>query len=237
MNWHTDVTWVDEYVDGALSADTARLVEAHLAVCPVCAAMVADVQTIRSLSASLETHEPPPRVWATLSTVVETPPRRWSLFSLPPFGLQQAAALAMALLMATGLWWVGGRLTPLPESGRLNIAAPVMTAGVGSVPMQMAEAQYTDAIAGLEQMTNEQQGALDADTIGVVQANLSVIDAAITESRAVLQAEPESEVAQQSLFEALRSKVQLLQDVLALINEMRQGDPNGAARIVSGLNH
>jgi len=38
------------------------------------------------------------------------------------------------------------------------------------------------------------------------------------------------------LFEALRSKVELLQDIVALINEMRKGNPEGAARIVSGLN-
>ena len=48
--------------------------------------------------------------------------------------------------------------------------------------------------------------------------------------------EPENDVAQQSLFEALRNKVALLQDTIALINEMRKGNQEGAARIVSGLN-
>jgi hypothetical protein len=63
-----------------------------------------------------------------------------------------------------------------------------------------------------------------------------VIDSAIDQSRAALIAEPGNDVAQQSLFQALRSKVALLQNILALINEMRKGDPDAAARIVSGLN-
>ena len=44
-----------------------------------------------------------------------------------------------------------------------------------------------------------------------------------------------NELAQESLFEALRSKLALLQDMVALINEMRKGNQEGAARIVSEL--
>jgi hypothetical protein len=63
-----------------------------------------------------------------------------------------------------------------------------------------------------------------------------VIDEAINESRAALQSEPQSETAQESLFVALRRKVALLQEMLALINEMREGDQDGAARILSEIN-
>ena len=69
-----------------------------------------------------------------------------------------------------------------------------------------------------------------------MQANLRVIDDAIGDSRAALKTDPSSDLAQDSLFEALRSKVTLLQDTIALINEMRKGNQEGAARIVSGLN-
>ena len=74
------------------------------------------------------------------------------------------------------------------------------------------------------------------ETADVLNANLTVIDGAITESRAALQTEPDNPMAQESLFDALRSKLELLQDVVSLINEMRKGNPEGAARIVSGLN-
>jgi uncharacterized protein YkwD len=100
----------------------------------------------------------------------------------------------------------------------------------------LAEMQFTNAIAGLESIAKNEQSALDMETADVLQANLTVIDGAITESRAALQTEPNNQAAQESLFEALRSKLELLQDVVALINEMRKGNPEGAARIVSGLN-
>jgi hypothetical protein len=230
MNWHTDDTWVDEYVDGTMGADAMRAVEGHVAMCASCRALVADLRTLRTLAESLGTHAPAPHVWARISAGMHTPPRR-GLFSLGMLGLQPAGAVAATLLLATALWWVAARLTPT-----IPVAAPVIAAGVGSVPVQMAEAQFTDAIAGLEQMTVARQDALDPETIGVVQANLSVIDAAIDQSRQVLRAEPDSRIAQESLFRALRSKVAVLQDILALINEMRMGDADGAARIVSGLN-
>jgi hypothetical protein len=101
---------------------------------------------------------------------------------------------------------------------------------------RFAEAQFTSAIAGLESITQTEQSSLDTGTADVLRTNLSVIDGAISESRAALETEPESEAAQESLFEALRSKVELLQDMVALINEMRKGNQEGAARIVSGLN-
>jgi len=53
-----------------------------------------------------------------------------------------------------------------------------------------------------------------------------VIDDAITESRAALRAEPQSESAQESLTVALGRKVALLQDMVALISDMRKGESN-----------
>ena len=63
-----------------------------------------------------------------------------------------------------------------------------------------------------------------------------MIDSAINESRTALRAQPDSQIAQESLFDAFRRKVSLLQDTIALMNEMRKGNPEGAARVVEGLN-
>ncbi len=69
----------------------------------------------------------------------------------------------------------------------------------------------------------------------MLQKNIGVTDQAIAESRAAIRAQPTSEVAQTSLFEALQRKVGLLRDTIALINEMRKGDQAGAARIAGSL--
>ena len=101
--------------------------------------------------------------------------------------------------------------------------------------LRAAEEHYENAIKGLEQIANANQGSLDPGTAATLQKNLSVIDQAISESRAAVQAQPNSEPAQQSLLENFRTKVAVLQDTVALINEMRKGNEAGAARIVSGL--
>lgn len=237
-------TAIDDYVDGLSSDDAARDVDAHLAQCDECRTLVADLRAIRTLSRELPPHEPPARVWTRIEAAIEAerpshrrPERRGSMvFSLSPFGLQQAAALVTTIMLGGGLWWVGGRLVPATEDAAVQLTAPLSMAGFGNIPLQVAEADFTAAIASLEQFTRARQDALDPDTRGVVQANLSVIEAAIDESRAVLKTEPESQVAQQSLFEALRSKVDLLQETLTLIDDMRWADPDAPDRTESGLN-
>ena len=100
--------------------------------------------------------------------------------------------------------------------------------------MRQAEAHYENAIQKLEALAKDRQ-VLDPRVAGDLRKNLVVIDQAIGESRAALRAQPTSERAQESLFEAFRSKITLLQDTLALINEMRKGNQNEAARLAAGL--
>ena len=101
--------------------------------------------------------------------------------------------------------------------------------------LRQAEAHYENAIKGLEVIANSEQNELDPRTAATLQKNLAVIDQAISESRAAVRSEPASEPAQQSLIEGFKTKIGLLQDTVALINEMRKGNEAGAARIASGL--
>jgi hypothetical protein len=138
----------------------------------------------------------------------------------------------MTAVIATGLWRVGTLLQPAggPGTGPPAVNAPRVLAE--SDP----ETHFTVAIARLEEVTSVDRDVLDQETAGAINAGLTVIDDAITESRAALESEPLSESAQESLFAALRRKVALLQEMLALINEMRQGNQDGAARILSEIN-
>ena len=99
-----------------------------------------------------------------------------------------------------------------------------------------AEEHFTMAIAQLEDVARADGDVLDHDTAFALNAGLTVIDDAIDESRAALELEPESELAQESLFVALRRKVALLQDTVTLINEMRTGDQGGTARFLPESN-
>jgi CHASE3 domain sensor protein len=67
-----------------------------------------------------------------------------------------------------------------------------------------------------------------------MQKNLQVMNEAINETRKALVADPQNAPAKSSLYEVLKQKIQFLQETIALMNEMWQGDAAGAAQIVDG---
>jgi CHASE3 domain sensor protein len=91
-------------------------------------------------------------------------------------------------------------------------------------------------IAKLEEAAKADEAVMDPQTAAMLKKNLEMIDQAIAESRAALKTEPQSTIARDSLFNALRRKVALLQDAVALMNEMRKGDAAGAAQVIEGIN-
>ena len=98
-----------------------------------------------------------------------------------------------------------------------------------------AEKHYQKAIDDLQTIANKETGDLDPQVASVLQKNLTVIDQAISESRAALQSQPASSNVQDGLFEALRTKVALLQTTVELINEMRKGNQAEAGRRIQTL--
>jgi anti-sigma factor RsiW len=225
-----------DYVDGTLDERSRIELEAHLASCERCRAVVADFTALRQVTLALEPELPPAHVWTKLAAAVEAEQR--SSFHRWGFTWKQSlAASFVTITLIASLAWIGKGLAPINgSSARLASAPPATEPTSVRAEFDLAEMQYTNAIAGLESIAKNEQSALDMETADVLKANLTVIDGAITESRAALQTEPENPMAQESLFGALRSKLELLQDVVSLINEMRKGNPEGAARIVSGLN-
>jgi hypothetical protein len=123
---------------------------------------------------------------------------------------------------------------PADISGEMSASARQAAEAIES-ELRLAESHYENAIKGLEQAAQSDQDALDPRTAATLQKNLAVIDQAINESRAAMREQPSSEPAKQSLIENFKTKIALLQDTVALINEMRKGNQAGAARIVSGL--
>ena len=84
--------------------------------------------------------------------------------------------------------------------------------------LQLAEQHYLNAIASLEQLTVRKDSALDPAVAAEIAQSLQSIDRAIDDSRAALETDPGSFVAQTSLLEALRMKVALLQETVSLMN-------------------
>ena len=218
-----------DYADDALTPSAAARVEAHLASCRRCQAIAADVRTIRLLARSLEPHLPPARVWQRVSdaTRAERPSSLAGMFA----GWRHAAAAAMTVTIVTGLWWVGDRLATATAPASVVVTG-VSPSAAGAHLHRTAEGGYASSIARLEALTDGQRATLDPEMADVLATGMTVIDSAIDQSRAALASAPDSVVARQSLFQALHSKVELLQDTLALINDMR----SGAERIAAEMN-
>ncbi len=237
---------VGEMVDGTIDDAGRAALDAHLAECGACRSLVADLRQIRERAAHLDRLSPPNRVWTAIQAKLNAADAAvvpaWSIVSWQSF----AAAAVLVLVAGTTLWMVPSLMSPDPAAGpdATTAAADTPEASIESVEaeMRLAEEHYENAIIGLEQLAQIAQGAatddqlLDPDVTATLRKNLGVIDQAIAESRAAVRNEPANQVARESLFDVMWRKVALLQDTIALVNEMRKGNENGAARIVEGLN-
>jgi hypothetical protein len=229
MNCRDCQPLLSAYVDESVSPDERVAVERHLRSCAQCRALAEDFIAIRAAAGSLEPLVPPARVWHELSAAVAAQPRHsqsgW-------FNWRPLTAAAMSVLIVAALWRVGTLLQPSGSDPTARTVAEFQPGDADSDP----EANFTVAIAQLEEVTLADRDVLDQETAGAMNAGMTVIDDAIVESRAALRSEPQSESARESLFAALRRKIALLQEMVALINEMRKGDQEGAARILSEIN-
>lgn len=79
-----------------------------------------------------------------------------------------------------------------------------------------AEEIYGREIARLHTLVEQRRTQLDPITIGVIERNLQVIDAAIKQCRAALAKDPSSRFLMESLNNALDNKVQLLRTAAML---------------------
>lgn len=222
---------LDEYLDGGGGEATRQAVEAHLSACPSCPALVADVRALRAAARALEPAEPPAHVWQQLRARIaaEAPPpslldRLGLSFSGPVRRsrgeggwrgtLQPIAAAAGLVLVIASVAWIGGQLSMTPPSPRTASSAAAL------VEFQLAEAEYTDAIARLEDVTASAGPRLDAITSETLRASIDDADLAIGDARDALAREPDDSLSQESLLDALSSKVALLQDTVALLGDL-----------------
>jgi anti-sigma factor RsiW len=238
---HPNEAVLNDYVDDALGAAERAEIDHHLAACQTCRTLVDDLRELARATRTLEPVQPPAMVWRRLEKELargrssESRNRRAGVFGFRPALIGLAAAAVLVIATTIGLRLVMSPRNVGPAGAPATSTAPVAgdAASIES-ELRQAEEHYGNAIKGLEQIANANQSELDPNTAATLQKNLAVIDQAINESRAAVRAQPNSEPAQESLLENFRTKIAVLQDTVALINEMRKGNEAGAARIVSG---
>lgn len=241
---------LDAQLTGHLDRAGAEALDEHLAGCVECQALVEDVRRLQAELRLIGTEGPGPQAWDRVATRLEADPEFQRLAAAAVDAEQRRRSvdwrwLALAAML---ILLVGGSLMVLRQS--LGSAAPAVeapqTAAREEAPedlvrsiegeLGLAARHYENAIAGLERVASESESPIDPAVMATVRENLQIIDGAIDDSRQALRSDPQSQLAQESLFDAFRRKVALLQDTIALMNEMRKGNPDTATAIASGLN-
>jgi hypothetical protein len=218
-------------VDSRLRAEVEVRVREHLGSCAVCRGVLADLDRLRRATREISPIAPPDHVWLQVAGNLRTAnpsapaPRRGT-----PAPAWQWAGLTAALYVVQRI-----ETAPPAAPARAETAAPAGSVEAIADELNLAAAHYERALAELEAMAKTSGSAVDETMASDVRENLGAIDLAIAESRAALASNPQSEPARDSLFDALRRKITVLQTTVSLINEMRSGDPEGAQRAAETL--
>jgi hypothetical protein len=232
---------IQELVDGTLTRIRAAELQQHLDRCPECRALADDLQRVRDVAATLEPLTPPDHVWLQIAGRLRQEGRVHDA-PLPPSHRQQYVWLAIAamLVIAVGasLMLVIPRFRGSPSvadgSGAGNaVAADAVQSGIEDLrkAAQLLQSGATKLKEGLG--TGEE---LPPAVASALDSGLREFDRAIAESSAAMQQDPQNVAARRSLFDALQRKISLLQDTIALMNEMRKGNAAGVAQVVEGSN-
>ena len=229
---------IQDLVDGTLGRLRAAELQQHVDTCDECRALVRDVEKIRDAAQSLDALAPPDHVWLQIAGRLRQEGRVAPQPVVEPSHRHQYAwlAIAAALVLAVGasLFVVFPRTPPPPAGVAQGNAAASDTVESGVEDLRKAEQLLQSGVAKLKEGLGSEEQALPTAVTATLDSNLQILDQAIAESSSALQREPQNVAARNSLFDALQRKISLLQDTIALMNEMRKGSAAGVAQVVEG---
>jgi hypothetical protein len=210
----------NDYLDGLLNESEQGAVHAHLALCAECRA---EVDALRSVLADV--HALPkavktgrdllPAIHARLDAEQVKALDGWRTRSLWSLRVPLAAAAVLLVVASVVLTRfidqrgpVASTFTPQPNGSSVLVSQQVND----------LETRYETAIVELQQMIDAQRAQLSPATIRVLEENLRVIDRAIRESRAALQADPANEMVNEMLRSSYEKKLELLRRATSVVS-------------------
>jgi anti-sigma factor RsiW len=218
--------WTDrlsEYLDGELDPRDERLVEAHLADCASCRATLAELRAVIARAAALPLRDPAADLWPEIRRSIEAAPvlpgprqtvraRRRVSFSLSHLA---AAALLVSLVSGGSVWLAMRAGSPDPGQGG---AGALGDDGASPIARLVASQDAEQAsVAELERVLAANRHRLDPVTVAVLESNLKIIDAAITEAVTALARDPGNPYLTQHLDATMQKKVEVLRRAASIV--------------------
>jgi hypothetical protein len=196
---------LDEYLDGALDADTKAAVDTHVVACPVCRDELAALQSILADARALPRSVMPARdLWEGIEVrlggsaarpVVSLSAAKGTSSRIPPKSRAPLLAAAAVLLVLGGM--LIGRLLLTPAS-------------TGTSTFALEQQRYTTETAALAQQLTSNPGALTDETRAVVERNLAIVDEAIHEAENALDTDPGNTALEQMVLARYEQRLALL---------------------------
>ncbi len=221
---------LSEYLDGSLSEEATLQMESHLEECEDCRALLDELRGVVLAAVALVDRPPERDLWPSVveriraSKVVSLSggrdrarrrgARRYVRLSLP-----QAAAAALALILGSGgAAWIGtswreDQSTSATERWAADPATSLRVDWNATMPEAVAR---LEEIARLQAAAELNRDRLSAQTLRVLEKNLSLIDRAIEESVRALELDPASPFLRQHIDDALRRKATLLREMASV---------------------
>lgn len=215
---------LDDLIDGRLTGrDAARMAE-HLGGCEDCRGELEAIASMRAAARELPREIAPSRdLWEGIAGRIAASERpadvvhisagraalerrsRWiPLAAAAVLLVVLSSGITVALLRAPGagpLTGIGDAVAPAPAAGRSETALAAF---------RPTQAEYERVIESLRAQLNSRRGSLAPETARVIEDNLRIIDRAIAEAHAALEADPSSTELPLHLSDIYGRKVELL---------------------------
>lgn len=205
---HTE--WTDllsAYLDGELAPAAARRLEAHLAGCPECRRVQAELEAVVGWAARYEGRLPDRDPWPAIRAAIEERrvvawPARAAAGSRFSWRQLIAASLVMAAAGAGGAWLAmrnGGPAVTVEAAAPAEPGAVAAAAGPEDLE-----------IRDLEQLLASGRAVLDTATVRIVEESLRLIDEAIADAREAIQRDSTKAYLNGRIAAQMRQKLAIL---------------------------
>lgn len=210
---------LDDYVTGELTEDARGPAADHIAACEICRAEIESLKGILARAADLpKSIDPPAQAWLDIRAAIERDKEAVATnhgiarreFWRRPYAL--AAAMVLAAVLSSGGTALYMRSRSVDGNSSRSVAGTASEIGTPATlaAFTIEENTYLRNVAVLQDLLDQQEGALSPETVAQLKASLRTIDEAILEARNALARDPANKMLIEMLSGTYRQKVDLM---------------------------